>query len=64
MDRKKTHETFWHPRKPPKSLNSRTMAMLDLKFLKTLTSQKNVDIKGRSFRSFTDIIAEVRFFIF
>ncbi len=64
MDRKKTHETFWHPRKPPKSLNSRTMAMLDFEILKTLTSQKNVDIKGRSFRSFTDIIAEVRFFYF
>ena len=38
--------------------------MLDFEILKTLTSQKNVDIKGRSFRSFTDIIAEVRFFYF
>ena len=46
MDRKKTHETFWHPRKPPKSLNSRTMAMLDFEILKTLTSQKNVDLRS------------------
>ncbi len=64
MKSKKTFETFWYPKNPPKTLNSRTMAMLDFEILKTLTSNKTVTTKGQSHRGFTDILAEVRFFYF
>lgn len=64
MKSKKSFETHWYPKNPPKSVNSRTMAMLDFEILKKLTSSKTVSTKGQSFRGFTDILAEVRFFYF
>ena len=61
MDRKKLYESFWHPKKPPKSLNK---SLLDFEVLKTLTSQKTTNVKGQSFRGFTDVFAEVRLFYY